>query len=210
MKDLVKWKVNGIFKADANKCYAEMLDLENITPQAVLERAKDENSELHKCFEWDNDVAAEKYRTIQAGNVIRMLYIEPKGEDAPPVRVLSRTSDTVYQPTRTFLTNATEYEDLLKRALSELESFRKKYETLSELEQVFEQIDLINAQIIYSTKQKITGRVKKAKTKQPIFKCLIGGIATIIYKDSLKHDNTGKDMKAQDTTMQYLCDYVTC
>ena len=80
MKDLVKWKVKGIFKADANKCYAEMLDLENITPQAVLEKAKDENSELHKCFEWDNDVAAEKYRTIQAGNVIRMLYIEPKSE----------------------------------------------------------------------------------------------------------------------------------
>lgn len=145
MKDLVKWKVKGIFKADANKCYTEMLDLENITPQAVLERAKDENSELHKCFEWDNDVAAEKYRKIQAGNVIRMLYIETKSEDEPPLRVLSRTYDTVYQPTRTFLTNTTEYEDLLKRALSELESFRKKYETLSELEQIFEQIDLITA-----------------------------------------------------------------
>ena len=99
MADLVKWRIDNIFKADANKCYTEMLDLENITPQAVLERAKDENSELHKCFEWDNDVAAEKYRTIQAGNVIRMLYIEPKSEDEPPVRVLSRTSDTVYQPT---------------------------------------------------------------------------------------------------------------
>lgn len=145
MADLVKWRIDNIFKADANKCYTEMLDLENVTPQAVLERAKDENSELHKCFEWDNDVAAEKYRTIQAGNIIRMLYIEPKSEDEPPVRVLSRRSDTVYQPTRTFLTNTTEYEDLLKRALSELESFRKKYETLSELEQVFEQIDLITA-----------------------------------------------------------------
>lgn len=143
--DAVKWKVDGIFKADANMCYAEMLDLENITPQAVLEKAKDENSELHKCFEWDNDVAAEKYRITQAGNIIRMLYIVPKNEDAPPVRVLSRTSDTVYQPTRSFVTNQNEYENLLKRALSELESFRKKYNTLSELEQVFEQIDLITA-----------------------------------------------------------------
>lgn len=145
MTDLVKWRVDNLFKADANKCYAEILELERITPEKVLERAKDENSELHKCFEWNNDVAAEKYRTIQAGNVVRMLYIEPKGEDTPPVRVLSRTSDTVYQPTRIFLTNTTEYENLLKRALSELESFRKKYETLSELEQLFEQIDLITA-----------------------------------------------------------------
>lgn len=143
MSENVKWKVDGIFKADANECYREISSLEQITPKAILDFARDENSELHKCFEWDNDSAAEKYRTIQAGNVIRMLYIVPKNADAPPVRVLSRTSDTVYQPTRTFVKNQNEYEDLLKRALSELESFRLKYKTLSELEQVFEQIGLI-------------------------------------------------------------------
>jgi hypothetical protein len=143
MSENVKWRVDGIFKADANECYREISSLEQITPKAILDFARDENSELHKCFEWDNDSAAEKYRTIQAGNVIRMLYIVPKNADAPPVRVLSRTSDTVYQPTRTFVKNQNEYEDLLKRALSELESFRLKYKTLSELEQVFEQIDLI-------------------------------------------------------------------
>lgn len=143
MSENVKWKVDGIFKADANECYREISSLEQITPKAILDFARDENSELHKCFEWDNDSAAEKYRTIQAGNVIRMLYIVPKNANAPPVRVLSRTSDTVYQPTRTFVKNQNEYEDLLKRALSELESFRLKYKTLSELEQVFEQIDLI-------------------------------------------------------------------
>lgn len=145
MNENVKWKVDGIFKADANECYREISSLEQITPKTILDFARDENSELHKCFEWDNDSAAEKYRTIQAGNVIRMLYIVPKNEDAPPVRVLSRTSDTVYQPTRAFVKNQNEYEDLLKRALSELESFRLKYKTLSELEQVFEQIDLITA-----------------------------------------------------------------
>lgn len=143
MSENVKWKVDGIFKADANECYREISSLEQITPKAILDFAKDEKSELHKCFEWNDGIAAEKYRTIQAGNVIRMLYIVPKNADAPPVRVLSRTSDTFYQPTRTFVKNQNEYEDLLKRALSELESFRLKYKTLSELEQVFEQIDLI-------------------------------------------------------------------
>ena len=145
MNENVKWKVDGIFKADANECYREISSLEQITPKAILDFAKDEKSELHKCFEWNDGIAAEKYRTIQAGNVIRMLYIVPKNADAPPVRVLSRTSDTFYQPTRTFVKNQNEYEDLLKRALSELESFRLKYKTLSELEQVFEQIDLITA-----------------------------------------------------------------
>lgn len=145
MADLVKWSIPNLFKADANKCYSEILELENITPSEVLERARDEKSELHKCFEWDDSKAAEKYRTIQAGNVIRALYIVHKDEETAPVRVLSKTSSSSYQPTRTFLTNENEYADLLKRALSELESFKRKYETLSELESVFEQIDLITA-----------------------------------------------------------------
>lgn len=145
MADLVKWSIPNLFRADANKCYSEILELENITPSEVLERARDEKSELHKCFEWDNSKAAEKYRTIQAGNVIRALYIVHKDEGTAPVRVLSRTSSSSYQPTRTFLTNENEYADLLRRALSELESFKRKYETLSELESVFEQIDLITA-----------------------------------------------------------------
>lgn len=143
--DLVKWIIPNIFKADANKCYSEILELENITPSEVLERARDEKSELHKCFEWDDSKAAEKYRTIQAGDVIRALYIVHKDEEVAPVRVLSRTSSSSYQPTRTFLTNENEYDNLLRRALSELESFKRKYEILSELESVFEQIDLITA-----------------------------------------------------------------
>lgn len=143
--DKVCWKVNGIFKADASKVYSEMLEIKEITPQSVLERARDEKSELHKCFEWNNNVAAEAYRKQQAGNIIRMLYVVPREEEAPTVRVLSRTSETVYQPTRLFVKNQNEYEDLLKRALSELESFKRKYSTLSELEQVFEQIDIITA-----------------------------------------------------------------
>lgn len=143
--DKVYWKVNGIFKADANKGYSEMLEIKEITPQSVLERARDKKSELHKCFEWNDNVAAEAYRKQQAGNIIRMLYVVPREEEAPTVRVLSRTSETVYQPTRLFVKNQNEYEDLLKRALSELESFKRKYSTLSELEQVFEQIDILTA-----------------------------------------------------------------
>lgn len=145
MANLVKWSIPNLFRADANKCYSEILELENITPSEVLERARDEKSELHKCFEWDDSKAAEKYRTIQAGNVIRAPYIVHKDEEVAPVRVLSRTSSSSYQPTRTFLTNENEYGNLLRRALSELESFKRKYEILSELESVFEQIDLITA-----------------------------------------------------------------
>lgn len=64
-----EWKIKGIYKADAQKV-ADEIGEKSITPQEVLEKARDENSELHKCFEWDNDIAAEKYRLEQARKII--------------------------------------------------------------------------------------------------------------------------------------------
>lgn len=44
-----------------------------VSPQMVLDRARDESSPLHDCFEWDNDVAAEKYRLVQARVLLRLV-----------------------------------------------------------------------------------------------------------------------------------------
>lgn len=137
------WRINGIFKADAQKVAKEIGNGE-ITPQEVIERARNENSELHKCFEWDDSVAAEKYRLQQAGNIIRMLVYTPKKESEQPVRVFQITSNkNTYQPTKRFLVQENEYQSLLKRAKNELESFKRKYHSLCELEAVFEAIEEI-------------------------------------------------------------------
>ena len=37
-----------------------------ITPDLILDRARDEDHPLHSYFEWDDSTAAEKYRRIQA------------------------------------------------------------------------------------------------------------------------------------------------
>jgi hypothetical protein len=43
----------------------------------VLEYArKHKKSEIHKCFEWDDGRAAEQYRIIQAGYIIRSIAIK--------------------------------------------------------------------------------------------------------------------------------------
>ena len=42
-----------------------------ITPEALVEAARDAESPLHEYFEWDNDTAAEKYRLMQARTLIR-------------------------------------------------------------------------------------------------------------------------------------------
>lgn len=139
----VRWKIDGIFKADAAKV-AEEIGEGRFTPREVLEKARDESTELHKCFEWDDGIAAEKYRLGQAECLIRMLYIPSPKPGVSEIRKYSITTErNTYQPTRLFLEQEDEYAALLKRAKAELAEFRKKYRTLSELQEVFEAIDAL-------------------------------------------------------------------
>lgn len=139
----VKWRIEGIYKADAQKVADEIGD-NRISPQELLEKARDVNSELHKCFEWNDSIAAEKYRLQQARGVLVNLVYKTEKKDAEPIRYLQVTTQkNVYQPTKMFLVQEDEYQALLKRAKSELESFKKRYHTLSELQEVFEAIELI-------------------------------------------------------------------
>lgn len=138
-----QWRIEGIFKANAQKV-ANEIGGQKITPSEILEKAKDKNSELHKCFEWDDTIAAEKYRLQQASTILRMLVYKPKEEGETPVRVFQITSEkSHYQPTKQFLVQEDEYQALLKRALNELEAFKKRYHTLTELQSVFEAIETI-------------------------------------------------------------------
>lgn len=139
----VKWRIEGIYKADAQKVADEIGD-NRISPQELLEKARDVNSELHKCFEWNDSIAAEKYRLQQARGVLINLVYKEKESKVEPVRMFQITTQkNVYQPTVQFLVQEDEYQNLLKRAKSELESFKKRYHTLSELQEVFEAIELI-------------------------------------------------------------------
>lgn len=90
-----EWRIKGIYKADAQKVADEIGD-KKVTPQEILEKARDETSELHKCFEWDDSVAAERYRLQQAGNVLRMLVFTPKTSEEQPVRCFHITTEKIH------------------------------------------------------------------------------------------------------------------
>ena len=140
----IRWSVEGLHKGDAQKCYDECQTLEEVTPESVLDKARNKKTELHKCFEWDDSVAGEKYRIIQARDIIRHFVIvtPDEEEDAPKVRSYQiSTTTNRYEPTRMFLQNPDEYKELLKRAKAELEAFKQRYKTLTELEMIFEEID---------------------------------------------------------------------
>lgn len=137
----VTWKVPGIFKADAQKVYEEIGDVQ-ITPEEVLEKARNRKSELHKCFIWDDSIAAEKYRLGQARQIIQLLVVKPVKEEHTPLRIYQITSErNTYQPTKLFMEQPDEYAILLERAKNELKAIETRYKMLAELEDVFMAID---------------------------------------------------------------------
>ena len=126
-------------KADAQKCGEEMGD--SPTPESVLAKAKDPTSELHKCFEWDDTKAAEKYRLTQARQIIQFIIIKETKKKEHQVRYFQISKEQqVYKPITFFLKNEDEYTVLLDRAKRELKGITERYSQLNELEEVFEAI----------------------------------------------------------------------
>lgn len=144
---MVEWKVKGLYKADAETVYREITSLgDKFSPEDIVEAAKDESSELHKCFEWNDEVAAQKWRLHTARMLVNQLVIRTETSDNIPVavRVISSASEVnTYVPTKMLIKSESDYADLLARAKRELQAFQQKYATLSELQEIFTAIDAL-------------------------------------------------------------------
>jgi hypothetical protein len=145
------WKINNMpVAAQAVGEHIEQLEKSHgkITPKIVLDSARDENSLLHPCFEWDDAIAAEKYREDQAGRILRNLVVKIESNVQPAtVRAFVNIKT---QSTSAFLSIAKVLQDdalrdqMLEDALRDLKAFRDKYATLSELTGVFAAIDALD------------------------------------------------------------------
>ena len=149
VETIIKWSVSGVFKADANKCYEEIQEIgEEVKPEQVLDKARDSDSELHKCFDWDDSSAAEKYRLHQARLVINHLIVVKRDveEEKEPVqfRVMLKNDtarESGYKQTLVMVRDEDEYKKMLEQAYRELHSFKQKYSCLSELSEILALID---------------------------------------------------------------------
>ena len=141
-KRKVKWGAFK-FKADANKICKEIEKIgDNATPEQIVDFARDKKSELHKCFEWNDSIAAEKYRLQQARVIMcNIVYADHNNtSEAAKIRVYQSVGNT-YKPSVQIIQNEDEYKLLLNRAYAELRSFKQRYKTLSELEPILALIE---------------------------------------------------------------------
>jgi hypothetical protein len=58
-----------------------------LTPRAVVDAARPSSHPLHNRFEWDDVVAGERYRRIQAQDLIQSVTVTHTRDDAPDIRV---------------------------------------------------------------------------------------------------------------------------
>lgn len=141
---IYKWKSGSRVSADAQKVgeVCERLERKgNLTPKALVNASRRKNAALHDLFEWDNDIAAEKYRETQASYLIRSIEIVSAGISEPVRAFVSvtanqeKTERTYINVERALSTNGTR-EEVLAIALAELKAFERKYSNLEELANV--------------------------------------------------------------------------
>lgn len=117
-----------------------------LSPEVVVEFARDSASALHARFEWDDTAAAHQHRLTQARKLLRV-FVTVIHKKASPFRVFVSLPDDRKQPgggyrlTVDVLSDQKLREQLLADAKRELQHFQTKYKILSkELAPVFSAI----------------------------------------------------------------------
>lgn len=127
----------------------ELIDITNehngrLSPEDVVEYARDPSTALHSCFEWDETEAARKYRLEQAKHIIRVSVQILAGTNEDQRVFVSLQEDRGDKDEGSYrllldVLNDDEMRDkLLEQARKDFLIWKRKYETLKELVPVFE------------------------------------------------------------------------
>lgn len=140
------WKIEK-YKADPQLVADEIRAIGNdATVESIVAKAKDPDTELHKCFTWDVQKAAEKCWKIEArevvGNLVVVKVEEGKEPEPTQIRLFHKTvNGEGYKPIQLILNNMDEYQKLLSRCRDELLALKLKYSNLQEFQEIWELIN---------------------------------------------------------------------
>lgn len=138
MAEINQWKINkypvsaDVAKAEFDRIYQKFGEL---TAKSVVEENRAKTAPLHSCFEWDDAVAAERYREKQAGDMIRCLVtVQESEKDGEPIVVRSIVKTTEkYEPISFAIRSEAKRAVLLQDALNDARWFVQKHGQLTEL-----------------------------------------------------------------------------
>lgn len=119
-----------------------------VTPTIVVDEARPENHPLHDRFEWNDTIAGEKYRLVQAQQMIRSVKVireDDHGNRQSVRRFVNVSRSTVdneddttgtYIPIEVALTNPATRDALLEDFKRDWKLFRERYEHLAEFAEI--------------------------------------------------------------------------
>lgn len=167
------WKKGYQFKVSADTVGEVLNRIEKeegkVTKESFLDYSRNENSETHEMFEWNDSVAAEKYRLRQAGQIISQLEVTIVHEDIHPREIEAEievndepikisafvniapkapTVEATYYNVNRAMSDTDTRKQVLKNAMFELQAFERKYKNFAEFAELFEVIERVrNEQI---------------------------------------------------------------
>ena len=148
-----QYKINGIYKTPAQVAGEVCAQLENsptgLTPKSLLDASRDKNAPLHDEFEWNDTIAAERYREKQAGDIIRNICIvRAESFEQEPTRAFVNIRSTekpgVFHNITAVMDDSVMREKLMSSAKREMQSFIAKYKTLEALSGVIAEMMLVS------------------------------------------------------------------
>lgn len=163
------WKSGYSYKVSAETVGNVLEKIErdkgSATSEDFLEYSRNEDAETHEMFEWDDAIAAEKYRLRQSAQIINQLQIEITYEEnlATDTKIILNVPEHTIK-TSAFVNIGDRYSNklsekatyvnivdamkdvdkrkqVLKNASDSLRAFKRTYQGFSELEKVMIEID---------------------------------------------------------------------
>lgn len=147
-KNQYAWKIDK-YPVDAQAAGEHIEELDaihgKITAKILLDDSRPEDALLHPCYEWDDAVAAEKYRLDQSNKIIGNLVVIETTNVEPPaepvnafitVEPVNKTAE--WRPTIIALSQEETKERVFQNALEQLKALERKYANLVDWSKVLD------------------------------------------------------------------------
>lgn len=153
MKTKYGWKFQpkGNVSAQIAGEYIEKISKENkggVTAEILLKKSRNKTAPLHNCFEWDDSIAAEKYRLQEAQQIIVQLVVVEDVNKKEPIKVrafpsVEENDSTHYTTISRAMSSPMLRQQIIEKAWLELQAWQNKYMDLKEFAKVFDAINVI-------------------------------------------------------------------
>ena len=152
MSMVYQWRENSRFPVGAQIAAERLNKIKksygSITPHAVVDDAADPRSPLHPCFEWDDEIAAENFRLVQARKLIGSIVVAEIDDEIVAAETRAFVHVTVdnnvrYEPIQIAMANNAMRDEVLSRAKREIKLWRARYAAYEEFANLMDEIDAL-------------------------------------------------------------------